>query len=56
MFVSLRMGKYANGIGTGLERDGKELVRHQRGIESKDNIVGSLQLLTQIIVKQTINI
>ena len=36
LFVSLRMGKYANGIGTGLERDGKELVRHQRGIESKD--------------------
>lgn len=36
LFVSLRMGKYVNGIGTGLERDGKELVRHQRGIESKD--------------------
>ena len=36
LFVSLRMGKYASGISTGLERDGKELVRHQRGIESKD--------------------
>ena len=36
LFVSLRMGKYASGISTGLEIDGKELVRHQRGIESKD--------------------
>ena len=29
LFVSLRMGKYASGISTGLERDGKELVRYQ---------------------------
>ena len=29
-------GSMQSGISTGLERDGKELVRHQRGIESKD--------------------
>ena len=29
LFVSLRMGKYANGVSTGLARDGKELVRYQ---------------------------
>ena len=38
-----RMGKYANGVSTGLARDGKELVRYQRGFESRrqKNIVGS---------------
>ncbi len=38
------MGKYASGISTGLERDGKELVRHQRGIESEDKKEYSWQL------------
>ena len=29
LFVSLRMGKYANSVSAGLARDGKELVRYQ---------------------------